>query len=76
MKRFTILAVMAALTTFGFARQAQAVPSIIGIQAFSVQAQYLSLAGYLRWQTFMESNMWISRAEAEEVVRSQVRATK
>ena len=78
MKQFTILAVLAVLTLFGCAQQAsaQAVPSIIGIQAFSTQANYMSLAGYLRWQTFKESNVWISLAEAKELVSTQVRANE
>ena len=78
MKRFTILAVLAALTCIGFAQQAsaQAVPSVRGLQAFSPQAKYMSLTGYLRWQYFKENNVWISLEEAGELVRSQVRATE
>ena len=73
MKRFTILAVLAALISFGFVQQAsaQGVPSIRGLQAFSPQTRYMSLAGYLRCQYFMENDVWISLEEAQELVRSQ-----
>lgn len=73
MKQLTILAALVVLTIFGLARQAsaQAVPSTIGIKAFSSQAKYMSLAGNLRWQYFMANNFWISLDEAEELVRSQ-----
>jgi hypothetical protein len=74
MQRYTILAALAVLTLFGLARQAsaqQAVPNIRGLQAFSPQARYMSLTGYLRCQYFMENNVWISQVEAQELVRSQ-----
>ncbi|MHB9131208.1 MAG: hypothetical protein ACYDBB_08985 [Armatimonadota bacterium] len=78
MQQFTILAVLATLTVFGLVQRAsaQAVPSVIGVTAFSAQSQYMSLAGYLRWQTFKESNVWISQEESEQLVHSQVRATR
>ena len=78
MQRFTILAILAALACFGFAQQAsaQTVPNIRGLQAFSTQASYMSLAGFLRWQYFMENNVWVSREEAGELIRSQVSTTK
>lgn len=74
MKRFTILAALTGLTIFGFTQQAtaQTVPSIQGIHAFTTQASYMSLAGYLRWQYFAENNVWISQKEAKELVKSQV----
>jgi len=73
MKRFTILAALAALILFGFTQlaSAQAVPSIHGIQEFSPQAKYMSLSGYLRWQYYTENNVWISQEEAVALVRSQ-----
>jgi len=76
MKKYTILAVLAVLTVFGVVQQAQAVPSVRGITAFSSQAKYMSLAGYLRWQCFMENNIWISREEAGDLVKSQEVAGK
>ena len=78
MKAFSILAILATLTVFSFAQQAsaQAVPSISGLKAFSTQANYMSLAGYLRWQMFKESNVLISQVEATELVRLQAHTTE
>lgn len=78
MNQFTILVCLAALTVFGLAQRAtaQAVPNVVGMKAFSVEAQYMSLAGYLRWQVLRESNVWISHEEAGELVRSQVPSSK
>jgi hypothetical protein len=36
----------------------------------------MSLAGYLRWQYFQENNVWISRAEAGELSRTQANGPK
>jgi hypothetical protein len=80
MKQFTMLAVFVALTVFGFAQQAQAqertVPNVRGLEAFTVQDKYMSLAGFLRWQYFEENNVWISREEADALVKPQVGATE
>lgn len=78
MKRVAILAVLAALTCFGFARQASAADgaNIQGLHPFSAQAKYMSLTGFLRWQYFKEHNVWISRQEAGESVRVQLRASE
>jgi len=62
----------------GFAKQAsaQTIPSTQNMHAFTSQAKYMSLAGYLRWQYFTENNMWISHKEAEQLVKSQERTTE
>jgi hypothetical protein len=71
MKRLIILTALAALTLFGVTQQAKAEPSVLGIAAFSPQAMYMSLNGYLRWQYFEENNVWISKQEAGDMVRAQ-----
>ena len=78
MKRFIILAVLAALTVIGFPQQAyaQTIPNVQGLQAFTSQDQYMSLTGYLRWQYFKENNVWITLGEAGRLVRSQVDSTE
>ena len=48
-------------------------PSVAGTQPFSAAANYMSLPGYLRWQTFREQGMWITYAEAVRIVRAQER---
>jgi hypothetical protein len=48
-------------------------PNVAGAQPFSAAANYMSLPGYLRWQTFREQGMWITYAEAVRIVRAQER---
>ena len=76
MKRYTVLAALAALTLFGCTLQAwaQSVPNIRGMQPFSAQAMYMSLTGNIRWQSFKENNVWISQGEAEGLVKAQIGA--
>lgn len=78
MRQCTILAVLGVLTAFGLLQQAsaQAIPNIQGMQAFSAQAKYMSLAGNLRWQYFMTNNVWISHMEAEELVSAQMQTNR
>jgi hypothetical protein len=37
---------------------------------FSAEANYMSLPGYLRWQTFVEEGRWISRLEAVREIKA------
>ena len=78
MKQCIVIAALAALMLIGFGRQAsaQTIPSIQGIKEYSAQARYMSLTGYLRWQSFLENNIWITRVEAGELIRSQQTAAK
>lgn len=73
-KLIVVIAVATAtLLTVG-TKQAQAqttYPSVSGVSAFTQGANFMSLAGYLRYRYFFESGRWITRAEAEEAVRSQ-----
>jgi len=50
---------------------AQVIPNVRGLKPFTAQTNYMSIPGYLRWQYFVENKAWISRAEAEALVRSQ-----
>lgn len=79
MKHLTLFAVLLSLAVCGFARQAQAqsatVPGVQGVQQFTVEAQYMSLPGYFRWQYYKENNVWISQLEAQEFVHAQTRAS-
>ena len=76
MKKLIIVGAVAATALLGLgAKQAQAqttYPSVSGVTAFTQGANFMSLAGYLRYRYFFESGRWISRAEAEEAVKSQV----
>jgi hypothetical protein len=46
-------------------------PNVVGTQPFSAAANFMSLPGYLRWQTFREQGLWITYAEAARIVRAQ-----
>jgi len=48
-------------------------PNVAGTQPFTAAANYMSLPGYLRWQTFREQGFWISYAEARRIVSAQQR---
>lgn len=48
-------------------------PNVAGMQAFTAASNYMSLPGYLRWQTFREQGMWITYAEAVRIVHAQER---
>jgi hypothetical protein len=46
-------------------------PSVAGTPPFTAAASFMSLPGYLRWQTFREQGVWITYAEAVRIVRAQ-----
>jgi hypothetical protein len=48
-------------------------PNVVTAQPFTAAANFMSLPGYLRWQTFREQGLWITRAEAVRIVRAQER---
>jgi hypothetical protein len=46
-------------------------PDVSGLQPFSAETNYMSLAGYLKWTSFKEQHVWLSRAEAQRIVTAQ-----
>ncbi len=67
------LAAVALLSAAG-AKQASAqtnYPNVAGVTPFSQGANYMSLAGYLRYRYLLDSGRWITREEAENAVKSQ-----
>ena len=73
MQRIVLLGVLLGMVMLGFASRSSAatIPSVKGLQPFSVQTNYMSLAGFLRWQYFVENNKWISFNEAARLVKKQ-----
>lgn len=73
MRTLLVLTMLAGLTLIGFAKPAaaQTIPNVRGLTPFTAEANFMSLTGLLRWQYFVENNVWISRAEAASLVRSQ-----
>jgi len=43
----------------------------IGLRPFRMESNYMSVAGYLRWQTFLETGIWISREQALEMAEGK-----
>ena len=51
--------------------EAQTFPNVANLTAFTPEANYMSLPGYLRWQYYLASGRWISRDEAVNQVKQQ-----
>lgn len=73
MKKVFLLAALIAVTAFGSIKpaSAQTIPNVKGLTPFTSETNYLSVAGYLRWQYFVENNVWISIQEANQLTASQ-----
>jgi hypothetical protein len=39
-------------------------PAVCAMQPFTVETQYLSMQGYVRWQRWQESAYWLSHRDA------------
>jgi len=46
-------------------------PDVSGLQPFSAETNYMSLAGYLKWTAFKDQQVWLSMAEAQHIVTAQ-----
>lgn len=53
------------------AAQAQTYSNVSGITPFTVEANYMSKPGYLRYRNFVDNNNWISYEEAARIVAEQ-----
>ena len=67
---FVLLGLLA-LLTMSFAEAAQ-YPNVAALKPFSPECNYMSRAGYLRWMTFREQEVWLSMAEAQRIVKEQM----
>ena len=47
------------------------VPTVSNLKPFSAEADYMSLAGYLRYLMYQQTNQWVTYAEATRVVKQQ-----
>jgi hypothetical protein len=72
MRKIVVVVVLAMAALIGTlaAPKAEAQVSVSGLRPFSPEANYMSLAGYLRWVTLRDTGRWISREEAEQRVRA------
>ncbi len=73
MKKVCVLASLAGILSLGLAQpaSAQVIPNVRGLSAHSVATNFMSLPGYVRWQYFLENNVWISWNEAQTLVSAQ-----
>ncbi|MHB8732162.1 MAG: hypothetical protein ACYDAB_10255 [bacterium] len=46
-------------------------PNVASLKAFSAEANYMSLAGYLRYLVFQQTGQWLTREEAVRIVSQQ-----
>ena len=69
MKRWLILTVLAA-TTFLGVTGATAAPQgntqeLCGVKPYTVQMNFMSMEGYLRWQHFQDQKTWVELKDAK-----------
>jgi len=46
-------------------------PDVVGLTPFSAETNFMSLPGYLRWQVYLEQEVWLSLLEAKRIVAEQ-----
>ena len=46
-------------------------PNVANLKPFSAEADYMSLAGYLRFLVFQQTGQWLTREEAVRIVNQQ-----
>lgn len=46
-------------------------PNVANLKPFSAEADYMSLAGYLRYLVFQQTSQWLTRQEAVRIVNQQ-----
>ena len=46
-------------------------PDVSGVPPFSAASNFMSVPGFLRWQTFRDQGIWISYAEARRITLAQ-----
>jgi len=51
--------------------QAGQYPNVSNLKPFSQEADFMSLAGYLRYLVYQQTAQWLTRAEAVRVVRQE-----
>jgi hypothetical protein len=66
---FALLGMLVALATAP--ASAAEYTNVAGLEQWSAESNYMSLAGYLRWMTFREQGIWLSMPEAQRIVAQQ-----
>lgn len=76
MRLLTIILILAGLLTVILSGALKATaaeyPNVVNLKSYSVQANYMSLPGYLRYLVYEKDNVWITFGEAKKAVKSQL----
>ncbi len=65
------LAAAALMAAMAPRAEAQTYPNVAGRRAFSPEANFMSLPGFLRFSYYRDSGQWISREQAIQIARDQ-----
>ena len=70
MKKLIVLGMLAGLTLAALSTpaSAQSYTAVAGLRPFTAETNYMSLAGYVRWQHHVATGVWITRAEAKSLI--------
>ena len=73
MRYLVLLGAMAVLLVFVSTAMATTTGEwdIAGLQPFTAEANYMSLAGYFRWQHFLDHGQWLTMMEARRMLKAE-----
>jgi hypothetical protein len=73
MRKFVVIALGAIMLSAALSgvASAQQYPSVSNLKPFSAESDYMSLAGYLRYVVYQQSNQWLTYDEASRIVKQQ-----
>ena len=81
MRKIAVLVLSVMILSFAGAAMAQTTPAtpqtqgqypnVASLKPFSAEANYMSLAGYLRYLVFQQTGQWLTREEAVRIVNQQ-----
>lgn len=66
-----VLGVTLMAAVFAGVASAQQAPSVKNLKAFSVETNFMSLPGYLRYLTHQQTGQWLTYQEAVRIVQQQ-----
>jgi hypothetical protein len=68
-----VLAAVMLSTAYMGAASAQQYPNVSNLTPFTASTQFMSLAGYLRYVAYQQSNTWLTEPEAVRIVQQQAK---
>ncbi|MBI4276870.1 MAG: hypothetical protein HY660_00315 [Armatimonadetes bacterium] len=73
MRKMTVLVLALGLSSVVFSGVAfaQQYPNVANLKAFSPEAKFMSLPGYLRYLVHQQTGQWMTYAEASRTVQQQ-----